>query len=104
MTVRTEYPHLTTASDGTVRIGQSRYKVIHLAAEHYQHGWTAEELMRQHPDLRPEEVYAALAYFYDHHDELIAELKTSLNAVEAARSGQALSRSDLLNRRASAEG
>lgn len=102
MTVRTEYPHLKTESDGTVRIGQSRYKVSHLAAEHYQHGWTAEELMRQHPDLRPEEVYAALAYFYDHHDELVAELKASLSAVETARSGQALSRSELLNRRSNA--
>ncbi len=40
------------------------HKVIHLAAEHYHYGWSAEELMRQHADLRPEEVYAALTYFF----------------------------------------
>ena len=26
-------------------------------------------------DLRPEEVYAALTYFYDHHDAMVAEMK-----------------------------
>lgn len=56
---------LAINDDGSARIGATRYKVIQLAAEHFHHGWTAEELMRQHPDLRPEEVYAALMYFYD---------------------------------------
>ena len=50
------YPHILIDDDGTARIGQTRYKVIHLAAEHYHYGWSADELLRQHPDLRPEEV------------------------------------------------
>jgi uncharacterized protein (DUF433 family) len=65
----TNYPHISIDQHGTARIGQTRYKVIHLAAEHYHYGWSAEELLRQHPDLRPQEVYAALTYFYDHHDQ-----------------------------------
>ncbi len=64
MNTNTVYPHLTIDENGQTRIEKTRYKVMHLAAEHYQHGWTAEELLRQHPDLRPEEVYAALTYFY----------------------------------------
>ena len=63
-----QYPHLSFDADGTVRIDRTRYKVIHLAGEHYHYGWSAEEILRQHPDLRPEQVYAALTYFYDHHD------------------------------------
>jgi uncharacterized protein (DUF433 family) len=59
------YPHLTIDGNGTARIGKTCYKVIHLAADHLQHGWTAEELLRQHPDLRPGEVYSALTCFYD---------------------------------------
>ena len=61
MTAHVEYTHLTTDSDGTERIAGTRYKVLHLAADHYQHGWSAEELLRQHPDLRPEQVKQHLA-------------------------------------------
>ena len=64
----TNYPHIGVNEDGSARVGSSRYKVIHLAAEHYHYGWSAEELLRQHPDLKPEEVYAALTYFYDHYE------------------------------------
>ena len=100
MTTATRYPHLTIDEDGTVRIGATRYKVIQLAAEHFQHGWTAEELLRQHPDLRPEEVYAALTYFYDHRDTMISAMKTSFDAREASRPPQPFSREELLRRNA----
>ena len=99
MTTATQYPHLTTDEDGTPRIGRTRYKVIHLAAEHFQHGWTAEELLRQHPDLRPEEVYSALTYFYDHRDEMVALMKASFSAFEADRVAQPFPRDELLRRR-----
>jgi uncharacterized protein (DUF433 family) len=102
MSVEINYPHLTMAADQPVRIGKSRYQVLHLAAEHYQHGWTAEELMRQHPDLRPEEVYAALTYFYDHREELIAELKATFKKAESSRTAQPLSRDELLARQSNA--
>lgn len=96
------YPHLTHDADGTARVGTSRYKVQHLAAEHYYYGWTAEELLRQHPDLRPEEVYVSLAYFYDHYDEMTAQLSQASDQVStaAAKSAQPFSRQDLLARRA----
>jgi hypothetical protein len=70
--------------------------VQHLAGEHYHYGWTAEELLRQHPDLRPEEVYSALAYFYDHYDELVSKLAT----VPAGEGTDTLSRAELLRRQA----
>jgi uncharacterized protein (DUF433 family) len=95
----TSYPHLTVRDTGAVHIGNSRYQVKHLAAEHYSYGWTAEELMRQHPDLRPEEVYSALAYFYDHYDQIVDELKTVDRHLNSAGGEQTLSRADLLKRR-----
>lgn len=98
MTTAATYPHLTIDVDGTVRIGDSRYKVKHLAAEHYFYGWTAEELMRQHPDLQPVEVYAALAYFYDHYDRMVAEIEQSAERAERVRTAQRLSRDELLMR------
>jgi uncharacterized protein (DUF433 family) len=99
MSTNTVYPHLTIDQDGKSRVGESGYKVIHLAAEHYHRGWTAEELLRQHSDLRPEEVYAALTYFYGHHDEMVAEMKKSLSDVEALRPDRQFSRDELLKRR-----
>jgi len=102
MSTATTYPHLSFDADGTARIDGTRYSVLHLAAEHYQHGWTAEELLRQHPDLRPEQVYAALTYFYDHHARLVREMKDSASAAESNRPAPAVSREELLGRRAAA--
>lgn len=99
MSTITIYPHIIVDDDGTARIGHSRYKVEQLAVEHYHYGWTAEELLRQHPDLRPEEVYAALTYFYNHHDELVAAITSVADKVNVARSQQTLSRDELLRRK-----
>jgi uncharacterized protein (DUF433 family) len=104
MSTVTPYPHLTTDEDGAPRVGKSRYRVIHLASEHFQHGWTAEELLRQHPDLRPEEVYSVLTYFYDHHDAMVSQMKTSHAAANADRPVQPFSRSELLRRKSVNEG
>lgn len=92
------YPHISIGADGKARIGGTRYKVIHLAGEHYHYGWSAEELLRQHPDLRPEEVYGALTYFYDHLDEMVAEMTSAAERVQSQRDQQSLSRMELLQR------
>lgn len=91
---------IVPGDDGVARIDGSRYKVAHIADEHYHYGWTAEELLRQHPDLRPEQVYAALAYFYDHHAAFVAEIAEGGDQIEDTRKSQTLSRSELLARRA----
>lgn len=93
------YPHINVDDQGIVRLGRTRYKVLHLAAEHYHHGWTGEELLRQHPDLRPEEVYAALTYFYDHFDDMLGQLQANAEAADALRGAQALTRAELLARK-----
>jgi len=97
------YPHIDIDERGVARIGKTRYKVVQLAAEHYHHGWTAEELLRQHPDLSPEQVYAALAYFYDHFDRLLAQIDAAAEAAETRRLRQPWSRDLLLGRRQKAQ-
>jgi hypothetical protein len=78
--------------------------VLHLAAEHYHLGWSAEELLRQHPDLRPEQVYAALGYFYDHSESMLAQM-AAFNERGAVRlQNQTLTREELLQRRGQAKG
>ena len=51
MSTAAHYPHIVVDAAGIARIDKTRYKVLHLATEHCQHGWTAEELLRQHPGL-----------------------------------------------------
>lgn len=99
MSTAVDYPHLTVESDGSVRISGSRYRVLHLAGEHYHYGWTAEELLRQHADLRPEEIYAALTYFYDHYPEMVAALAGGPSSAGPAPRVSAVPRAELLRRR-----
>lgn len=101
MSTGAAYPHLSIDDNDDVRVGKTRYKVLHLAAEHYAYGWTAEEILRQHPDLRPEEVYSALTYFYDHHEAMVTALKDASAAVESSRLSQTLTRDELLSRNVS---
>ena len=99
MSTAADYPHLNV-ENGTARVAGTRYTVLHLGAECYHCGWTAEELLRQHPDLRPEEVYAALTYFYDHFDRLVDEMKaTADEASQQAGAATTLSRAELLQRK-----
>jgi uncharacterized protein (DUF433 family) len=63
------YQHITVA-DGIPRIAGTRYKVIHLVQERMAYGWSPEELQYQHPDLSLGQIYAALAYYADHQEEL----------------------------------
>lgn len=98
MTATTQYPHLESNAQGDVLISGTRYKARLLAAEHIQHGWTAEELLRQHPDLRPEQVYCVLTWFYDNHAAVVAELADSLERTGLRRDSSNLSRAELLNR------
>jgi uncharacterized protein (DUF433 family) len=99
MSSAVSYPHLETDASGVVRVAGSRYKVLHLAGEHYHYGWTAEELLRQHPDLRPEEIYAALAYFYDHYESIVKQLQESGDRSRASSTASPLTREELLQRK-----
>ena len=98
MSIAAMYPHLETDENSIIRIAGTRYKAKHLAAEHFHLGWTAEELLRQHPDLRPEQVYSVLTWFYDNYAVVVAELNATLYHVEQSRKSQPFSRDELLRR------
>ncbi|APW61500.1 DUF433 domain-containing protein [Paludisphaera borealis] len=103
MSTIVKYPHLSIDADGTARIDGTRYKVIHLAGEHYHYGWSAEEILRQHPDLRPEQVYAALTYFYDHHESMVGAMSEAADVARREAAKQPISRADLMKRRMNRE-
>jgi len=64
------YPHIEIREDGTPAIVGTRITVTHLAMERLAYHWDAEEMRRQHPTLTLGQIHSALAYYYDHEDEI----------------------------------
>lgn len=78
-----EYPHIHKAADGVARLERlPRVRVAQIVADHIGYGWSAEEIVRQHPHLQPSEVHAALAYYFDHHAEIDSELASELAEID----------------------
>ena len=59
---------------GVFWIDDSGYRVIDLVSEHLAHGWGADLLQENHPDLSLAQIHAALAWFYDHEAEMRREI------------------------------
>ena len=51
----------------------TRFPVSSIAIQ-YQHGLSAEDILRDYPQLAPPQVYGALAYYFDHQEGIEAEV------------------------------
>ena len=51
----------------------------------YRQGMSVEEILQQYPSLRPADVHDALAYSYEHPDEIEADLLADDEASVKAR-------------------
>jgi uncharacterized protein (DUF433 family) len=60
-------------------------KVIELVLEKTACGWSPEELHFQHPYLTLGRIYSALAYYWDHQEELDRDVERRLRAIEETR-------------------
>jgi uncharacterized protein (DUF433 family) len=60
---------------GKPHIAGHRIKVQHIAAWHEQAGKSPDEIAADYPGLTLGDVYAALAYYYDHRDEIDADIR-----------------------------
>ena len=74
MTATEAISHVSRDAAGVLRVRGTGYKVIMLLGEHVHQGWDAEEMHRQHPDLTLGQIYSVLGHYYDHLEELRAEL------------------------------
>ena len=70
------YPHIEKPADGPARLERvPRVRVAQIVMDYLAHGWSAEEMCRQHPYLRPAEAHAAMTYYFDHQDEIDDEIR-----------------------------
>jgi uncharacterized protein (DUF433 family) len=91
MPATTVTPHIWNDDRGRPWIDDSNVKVVEVALDHVAYGWSAEEIHAQHSHLSLGQIYAALAYYYDHQTEFDREIEESRRqadalAVEAANS------------------
>ena len=94
--VETRYEHITLNENNTPIIEGTTMKVIELVLETTAYGWSAEELHLQHPYLSLGQIYSALAYYWDHLEDLDADIEHRLQRVNSIqRSNQP---SPLINR------
>ena len=85
MTQATAYEHVVTDESGTPLIEGTTMKVIELVLETHAYGWSADELQFQHPYLTLGQIHSALAYYWDHKEELDRDIERRLERVEQIR-------------------
>jgi uncharacterized protein (DUF433 family) len=70
---RTAYPHIVKVEGvcgGDAIVEGTRIAVWHVAGYYYQAGMSVEDILRDFPQLTPAQVFAALAYYHDHKEEV----------------------------------
>ncbi|MCI0358523.1 MAG: DUF433 domain-containing protein [Planctomycetaceae bacterium] len=79
------YAHLAFTDTGVPIIAGARTKVIEIAMDYVAHRWEADEIHRQHPHLSRGQIHSALAYYFDHHEEMDRQIAEQIAEVEAMR-------------------
>lgn len=70
-------------------VADTRIKVIEIALDKLAHGSSPEELHFQYPYLSMAQIHHALAYYYDHREELDDEILRRLREVNELAARQA---------------
>jgi uncharacterized protein (DUF433 family) len=73
---------------GKARIAGHRIKVADVAIWYERMGMNPDEIVSTWPSLTLSDVHAALAYYYDHRDQIDAEIREGEELVEKLRAGQ----------------
>ena len=69
LTVAADPTPLRVDSSGAVRVGKTRV-LLDLVIGGYNGGWSAEEIVERYPSLQLADVYAVIAYYLRHRDEV----------------------------------
>src|SRR5436853_4049734 len=80
--IETRYEHIVLDDAGVPLIADTTMKVIELVLERSAYGWSPEELHFQFPHLSLGQIHSALAYYWDHRDELDQDIARRLAAMD----------------------
>ena len=81
MLAETRYEHVVLDDSGVPILSGTTMKVIELVLAQNAYGWSADELHIQFPALTLGQIYSALAYYWDHREELEGDIEKRIEKV-----------------------
>lgn len=79
------YAHVEMNGAGVPVISNTTTKVVEIALDYLAHRWDADEIARQHPHLTLGQIHSALAYYFDHQEEMDRQIAEQVEEVERLR-------------------
>jgi hypothetical protein len=77
------YPHIIKAPGEAARLeSHPRTRVAMIVMDYLARGLGPEDMVRHYPYLTLSEVHSAMAYYYDHRDEIDAEIESEIREHE----------------------
>ncbi len=83
--METRYEHITLNENHVPSIVGTTTKVVELVVDQQAYGWSPEELHFQHAHLTLGQIHSALAYYWDHREDLDHDIQRRLERVEVLR-------------------
>ena len=85
MTTTCHYPHIMETNDQPPCLARwPRVRVAQIVMDHLGHAWSADDIARQYPHLSLSEIHSALAYYYDHQQEIDREIQIESRSAGAS--------------------
>ncbi len=78
----TRYEHIALDHNAVPVIAGTTMKVIELVLDKVAYGWSPEEIQLHHPYLTMGQIHSALAYYWDHVEELDRDIERRLQLVD----------------------
>ena len=80
--------HIVSTPDvfgGKPRIAGHRIRVLDIVVWHEKRGLSPDEIVDLYPGLTLADVYAALAYYFDHPDDITADMQEEATVIAETR-------------------
>ena len=82
MLTNTSYRHVIVNDSDELVIEDTNFILVELVLNHTAYGWEPAELQENHPYLTLSQIYSALAYYWDHQNEVDADIHRRLERVD----------------------
>jgi uncharacterized protein (DUF433 family) len=80
------FPHIEKTNGEPAHLQRiPRVRVAQIAMDYLFHGWSVDEMCRHHPYLQLAEAHAAMTYYFDHVEEIDAEIQAEIQQSENER-------------------
>lgn len=87
MTSKLIYPHIEkiSSSEPAYLTRIPRVRIAQIVMDYFAYGWSVEEMCRQHSYLTLSEAHAAMAYYFDHQEEIDQEIYSEWEEAKQAK-------------------